>query len=44
MSCHSDTSNCGRGSVLKLLILLFVGAFLVTNYKEILRYIRISSL
>ena len=44
MSCNSDTSCDGRGSFLKFVILLLVGAFLLTNYKEIVRYIKISSM
>ena len=43
MSCHSDNS-CNRGSLLKWMVLLALGAVVIASHKEILRYIKISSM
>ena len=44
MSCHSENSCCAGRSFLKLVILLVIGAFLLASYKEIIRYIKISTM
>jgi len=41
MSCDSECSRSGR-SLVPFLFLLLVGFFLLSSYKEILRYIKIS--
>ena len=43
MSCHSDNS-CDRGSLFKWVILFAIGALLISSHKEILRYIKISTM
>jgi hypothetical protein len=44
MSCNSENTCCVRGSFFKLVLLLLVGAIVVASRKEIIRYIKISSM
>ena len=45
MSCDTEcSSSCASGSFLKLVFLLLLGAFLLANSKEIVRYIKISTM
>jgi hypothetical protein len=45
MSCDKEcSSSCPGRSLFKLLALLAIGALVVSSYKEILRYIKISTM
>ncbi|HEX4139569.1 MAG TPA: hypothetical protein VHY09_04430 [Candidatus Methylacidiphilales bacterium] len=44
MSCNYETASCPGRSLFRLVVFLLLAAFLLSSYKEIFRYIRISTM